>query len=152
VHSVGPCSGNPGTRPLAVVTADRHRVWTVGDGGASPVWTELVPLPSTVADVVGGAADWSDPTAPVPGFHVFTVGTDGRVRARTWEGRRRLWRDHRSPTPAVAVRSGVGAVAGRTATGGLHVVLLGSDDGLWHGSRSAAGWSWTAHAGKLARR
>jgi hypothetical protein len=145
VGSVAPGLGDPATRPIAAVAGDGRGVWTVWDGPDGPAWTPLRPLPSTLADVAGGLGDWDDPASPEPGFHVFTVGDDGRVWARTWNAAAWSWTDHGPPSAQVAARSGVGAVAGPAPVNRSDVVVLGSDQGLWHLTRSGAAWSWVAH-------
>jgi hypothetical protein len=110
------------------------------------VWTELPPLPSTVAEVVGGLAEWFLDISPDPGFHLVVVGSDGLVRSRLWDATTWVWRSLGLPAPGVPARAGVGTLRVPGAVPSSHVVVLGSDDGIWRLSRSSEqAWSWTAH-------
>jgi hypothetical protein len=142
VRSVAGNVADPVTRPLAVVSGGGRRVWSVRVETGGPAWTELPALPSTVGDVVAGL---TLDTPPETGYHVVTVGTDGRLWSCRWNGFEWYWSDHGRPTPEVAARSGVGAVAGPGSTRPYHVAVLGSDGGLWCRSMTGTTWSWTAH-------
>jgi hypothetical protein len=146
VWTVAARSGDPAAAgPLAVVAGDGPSVHELRLGPAGAVWTEHPAPTVTVADVAGGLADWDDPTSPEPGWHAFTVGSDGRLWGHRWNGRIWSWSNHGRPAPDVAAVSGVGAVATAGDAPAAHVVVTGADGGVWHRGRTGGAYTWLAH-------
>jgi len=124
--------------PLAVAAGDGRRLWALDDDPAGPRWTDVPVLPVAVRDVVGAVAEWNDPTSPEPGWHLFVIGTDGR-----------LWRaggtgdGGRGPTTA-ARRPWCGCSPPVLVPGDPQprLCIWGGDGQVWVRSFTENGWSW----------